>query len=138
MKKVLIGLVLISFLAVLVMPTLVSAQVGALEGCTMSRDVGVDGCPGEGEVCNYEDNAQCGICCLLNTIYNVVDWIFVVLVAIAALFVIIGAITLLTAAGSPEKIKSGRDYIMWAAIGLVVAFLSRAIPAFVKMVVGVV
>jgi hypothetical protein len=77
-----------------------------------------------------------GMLCLLNTIYNITDWIFVILMALAVIFVIIGAFTLVTAAGSPEKVSSGRNYIMYAAIGIVVALLARAIPALVKMIVG--
>jgi hypothetical protein len=138
MKKILPALVLIGFLAVLITPMMVSAQTAAPEGCEIKRDVGMgDECPGVGSECLYSDTSyNCGICCLLNTIYGITDIIFVVLIALAAVFVIIGAMTLLTAAGAPEKVTTGRNYIMYAAIGLVVAFLAKAIPVIVKFIVA--
>ena len=74
--------------------------------------------------------------CVMNTLYSITDWIFVILVALAGIFVIIGAFTLLTAAGSPEKVTSGRNYILYAAIGLIVGLLAKAIPSLVRMVSG--
>jgi len=49
----------------------------------------------------------------------------------ALLFVVIGGFTMLTSQGNPEKIKAGRDTILWAAIGLLVAFSSWIILRFV-------
>jgi len=39
-------------------------------------------------------------------------------------------------AGSPEKVSSGRQYIMYAAIGLIVGLLAKAIPSLVRMIAG--
>jgi len=50
--------------------------------------------------------------------------------------VILGAFTLTTAAGSPEKINKGKDYILYAAIGLIVALLAKAVPALIKSLLG--
>jgi uncharacterized membrane protein YjfL (UPF0719 family) len=44
---------------------------------------------------------------------------------------IYGGFTWMLAAGSAEKVKKGRDIIIWAAIGLVIIFSAYAI---VKMV----
>lgn len=133
MKKILPALVLISFLTVLVMPMVTSAQE-VFDTCTLKRDFDFDDACDKGEEVNMEEH---GMCCLMNTLYNITDWIFVVLVAIAALFVVIGAVTLLTSAGDLEKTKKGRDYIMWAAIGLAVGFLAKAVPGIVKLMIGV-
>jgi len=72
----------------------------------------------------------------MNTIYSITDWIFVILVALAGIFIVIGAMTLLMSAGSPEKVSSGRQYIMYAAIGLIVGLLAKAIPSLVRMIAG--
>jgi hypothetical protein len=138
MMKVLSALVLISVLAVLAIPMISSAQEAkAPEGCDMRRDVGLDDCPGQGEECSFSDkNYNCGVCCLLNTIYGVTDVIFVILIGLAAIFVIIGAMMLMTAAGAPERVVTGRNYIMYAAIGLAVAFLAKAVPTIVRFVVA--
>ncbi|MFH1462387.1 MAG: hypothetical protein ABIG08_01705 [bacterium] len=107
-----------------------------LEKCTITRDVGepVD-CP-VGQFCNFDTNPKCGVCCLLQTLYNVTDWIFFILLGVAAIYVIIGAMNLLMSAGDPGKVSSGRNYIMYALIGLILALLARTIPAIAKLVVG--
>lgn len=46
---------------------------------------------------------------------------------IAAIFVVVGAITYITASGDPGKIKKGRDTIIYALIGLVLAGLAFVI-----------
>ena len=143
MKKVLTGLILTLFLAGLIVPVLVSAQVP--EVCTVGKKVaGMPGIcatgtpPGTGTT---SEGAKINVelfpmCCLINTIYTVTDWIFVILIALVAVMVIAGAFTLATAAGAPEKVTSGRNYIIYAMIGMVVALLAKAIPAIVRGIMG--
>jgi hypothetical protein len=73
---------------------------------------------------------------MLDAVYTIVDWIFIGLVALVALFTILGAFDILTAAGDPEKVSKGRGKIMYAMIGLAVALLSRAVPSLVKALIG--
>jgi len=136
MKKVLPVLVSISLLVVSLLPIAASAIVTtAPETCTLKYDLsGVNGACSNGATVSITDY---GMCCLLNTIYSVTNWIFVILVGVVTIFVILGAFTIVTAAGSPEKLKSGKDYILYAAIGLLVAFLAKAIPGIVKIIVGI-
>jgi len=77
-----------------------------------------------------------GMICLLNTLYGVTNWIFAALVAVAGILVILGAFNIVTAGGSSDKVASGRNYIIYAAVGLAVGLLARAIPAIVRMIVG--
>ena len=42
-----------------------------------------------------------------------------------------GGITWMTSSGSPEKIKKGRDIIIWSVIGLAIIFFSYALVNFV-------
>jgi len=77
------------------------------------------------------------MCCLLNSVYTITDWIFIFLMAISALMIIMGAIKFTTAGGNPDSIKQGRDYIMYAAIGIAIALFARAIPSIVKLMMGV-
>ena len=137
MKKTLSVLVLVGLIGVLLVPIVASATtIPTPETCKMSREIVLDDF-----TCDAEEEIDLGgaksICCILNTLYNVTDWVFVVLVAVAAIFVIIGALTILTSAGVPEKVTSGRNYIMYAAIGLVVAFLAKAVPSIVAVAFGV-
>jgi len=62
--------------------------------------------------------------------------IFVFLLAIAVIMIIMGAFSFVTAGGDPEKTMKARNYIMYAAIGIAVALLAKAVPAMVKMIVG--
>ncbi len=139
MKKILSALVLISLAAVLAVPMMISAQEGAPTECNITKDLsGLTGisCPSSG-TCPFDSPSyDCGMCCLMNAIYTVTDWIFVLLIAIVAVMVIAGAFTLVTAAGAPEKVTSGRNYIIYAMIGMVVALLAKAIPAIVKGLMG--
>lgn len=152
MKKVFSALILIGFLAVMLAPMFASAQEAPQECCILKRAVtlGPDSCAageiaapsaqaaqscGSAAYCNASAS-KWGMFCVMNTLYSITDWIFVVLVALAGIFVIIGAATLLMAAGTPEKITSGRNYVMYAAIGLLVGLLSRAIPNLVKIIGG--
>ena len=144
LKKTLSALVLISFLAVLAVPMVVSAAIAPDEPeemageCTTRRDFSgwemID-CPPAGTVCKFNDTTyDCPTCCLMDAIYRVTDWIFVGVLSLVVIFVLIGAFNLLTAAGSPEKVKSGRDFIIWAMVGAIVAALAKAIPAIVKAI----
>jgi hypothetical protein len=93
MKKTLISLSLIGFLAAtLLIPVgVLGATSGPPDGCTMSRNVNVENCPTSG-LCDFNnDTSPCGICCLLQTVYSITDWIFVLLVALTTVFVIWGA-----------------------------------------------
>ena len=138
MKKILPSLILISFLAVLLVPMIVWAQ-GPPEACTITRDVGVPKCSVATipYTCEFDNPViPCGICCLMQAFYNITDWIFFILIAIAGLFVILGAMNIIMAGGDPEKVATGRKYIMYAFIGLIVAFLARAIPAIARSVIG--
>lgn len=136
MKKTLSVLILMAFLAVLAVPLAAGAQQGPPANCTLKRNLVAE----TGDTACQADNsvtiADHGLCCLMNTLYNVTNWIFVVLVALVGIFVIMGAFNYLTSAGDPEKTKNGRLYIMYAAIGLAVAFLAKAIPGIVGFVVG--
>jgi len=46
---------------------------------------------------------------------------------VALVMFIIGGFTLMTAAGNTDKIKKGRDTLIWATLGIVIVFASYAI-----------
>lgn len=76
-------------------------------------------------VCGNEGNS--GSDGLSNSIGGILKAIIGITGIIAAIFVVIGAITYITAAGDPGKIKKGRDTIIYALIGLVLAALAFVI-----------
>jgi len=67
---------------------------------------------------------------------NIVNWLFAILLVIAALFIIIAAYYFVTAAGNPEILGRARTFVLYAIIGLVVAFLAKGLVALVRTIVG--
>ena len=140
MKKI----ALISLLAI-ALPIVALAVQAAPDYCvikgTNPTKIGIPACTtaiasNASSACDFVAVPECGMCCVLNTVYNVTDWIFIFLVVIVAVFVLIGAFNFITSAGDPEKTKSGRNYILYAAVGLAVAFLAKAVPGLVRLATG--
>jgi len=136
MKKILLAIALISFLAVLAGPVITLATLPApVEGCTIRRAIVVPGliCPAVGAFCRYDSVVyNCVACCLLDKIYTFTYWFFAIAIALAIIFALWGGFLLMTAAGEAEKVATGRKWIMWAIIGIAIALIARAIPAIVR------
>lgn len=151
MKKLFSILITINLLAFLALPLTVGA-VGEeqLPNCcklqrniTIQSDAATTGeCPTEpGQTCTITGcttraSSYWGMFCLLNTLYNITNWVFVILVALAAIFVIVGAMNILWSGGNQERVTSGRNYILYAMVGLLLAFLAKAVPGVVKLISG--
>jgi hypothetical protein len=90
---------------------------------------------GSATYCMYNDG-DCGMCCMLNGVYNITDWMFVILMAVSSLMIIWGAVLFTTSGGDPNKTGSARQLILFAAVGIAVALFARAIPPAVKMIIG--
>jgi hypothetical protein len=56
--------------------------------------------------------------------------------ALALLMFVYGGFVWLTSGGSADKIKKGKDIIVWATIGLIVIFASYALVSFVIRAIG--
>jgi hypothetical protein len=159
-NKILSVLALIAFFFIVGAPAIAGAASGtnALDRCIISpanaarlsnMDVncgyttidggsGVSGTPSEKVACPYSDNeGNCGACCLLSAVFNLTDWIFIGLMTISALMIIYGAYCFVMAGANPDKAQTGKNLLMYAAIGIAVAFFSRALPTLVKLVMGV-
>src|SRR5680860_168641 len=79
---------------------------------------GIEGCP-PGKLCNplgsNIETPQALIGQIINSVLGVVG-------SLALLMFVYGGITWMTSSGNQEKVKKGRDVIVWAAIGLVIVF----------------
>ena len=60
-------------------------------------------------------------------IARVINAILGVIGSLALLMFVYGGITWMTSGGSAEKVKKGRDIIIWSVIGLAVIFFSYAL-----------
>jgi hypothetical protein len=141
MKKIVLGLILL-----LILPTFVlaDATVTAPEEITQCKMrhvlTGFSGitCPTTSPMtCEYKSATYtCATCCLLDTIFTITDWVFYLVLSVAIILVIWGAYQIMTAGGAPDKIKSGRDFILWSIVGLIVALLAKSIPSIARTIIG--
>jgi len=93
--------------------------------------------PGDLEVeknCYTEENEWATVC-LLNVINRVFDWVFVFIIALVGVMIVAGAFNIITAGGEPGKVTTGRNFILYALIGMVIALFARAIPAIVSALI---
>jgi len=138
MKKTLSALILISFLTILVLPIGNLAYAQPVEECTIKHTITGIGitCPASG-ACPYNSMSNdCGICCVMEKTYTITDWIFIIFISLAVIFVLWGGFLLMTAAGNDEKVANGRKWVTWAMIGLIVAFLAKAVPPLVRAIIS--
>ena len=142
MKKLFAFLVLTTLLALFVAPV-VMAREEIPNFCTISRKVGVSDCDGTltGAVTSYkcypDNNSSCGLCCLLNTVYTVTNWIFFLMMALAVVLIVIGGAMYMLSGGDTTKAGKGKSLITYALIGLVIALVAKFVPPIVKFILGV-
>ena len=68
------------------------------------------------------------------TLETIANWIFYILLFIAAIFIVIAGVNFVMAQGDPEKFNKAKDTVLYAVVGIVVALLSRGIVALVNTV----
>ncbi len=110
MKKILLSLLLISFLAV--------PAIGLAQG-SQPPDIATD--PDQ----------------VFLTINSIISYLFWILIFGAALVVAFSAYLFLTAAGDPDKTSKARNYIMYAVVAIVVGFLAKAIILLVAKMLNI-
>lgn len=118
MKNILLTFGLI---AGLLSPALLSSgAVGAV-------NVFEKGCSGTGNSAICKGQSEDGD----TLVKNIIDLLFYAAGVVAVIAIIYGGIKFIVADGDASKIKGGRDTIMYAVIGLLVALMAYAIVGFV-------
>ena len=69
---------------------------------------------------------------VVEVITDIINVLFFILVSVAAIFIILGAFTILTAQGDAEKMGTGRTQITYAIVAVVVAIAAQGIIAFIR------
>lgn len=145
MRKILVSLALLTIFAA---PSAALAATDDLqECCTLRKNITVGSeafnkgaiVGPTGGACATAINqvtVNWGMFCILNTMNGIIDWTFTVLVILAVFFTILGAWTIITAGGKAENVTKGKDFILYAAIGLAVGFLAKALPGIVRSIAG--
>lgn len=59
---------------------------------------------------------------------TIADWIFTILVVLSVFMILFAAFQFVTGGDNPETLSAARQKIIWAAVGIVIALLARAIP----------
>jgi len=148
MRKIISVITLLS----LILPAVAFAQIK--DYCTLGSSISYGGTtyssgikvynPDSGDApatdCSNSAIADCktvewGTVCLLNSIGRIFTWIWAILIAIVGIMIVVGAFNIITAGGAPDKVTAGRNYILYALIGMVVAFFAKAIPAIVAALI---
>lgn len=73
---------------------------------------------------------------LLGLIENIGNWIFVILLAIAAIFLIVAGFFFVTAGGNPENVTKARQMLINALIGVAVGVGAKGLVAVVKSILA--
>ncbi len=135
MNKLVGSILVVALLLVTASSVLAAAPI---EGCDVTHDI--DFGPGYGPSFGATSVSSTvegwGMVCLLETIYTVTDWIFYGLLSLVSVFTVYGGFLILRAGQDEENLTKGRNYVLYATVGLIVAFLSRVIPSIAEGVVG--
>jgi len=67
---------------------------------------------------------------------NIVDWIFVLLLIGAVIFIVLAGFQFITGGGDPQTLSQARTKLLWAAVGIAVAVLARGLVAAVRDLIG--
>ena len=85
---------------------------------------------------NFGVTKSWGTCCLVDTIYNITDLVSYILLSIVGIIYIIAGYLFVFTGGDPYKRSQAQNFVMYGTIGLVLALLSKVIPAIVKSLVA--
>jgi len=138
MKKVLIASILISFLVV---PVLSFADnpietTPPEDLCTSVKHDLTDyiaGC--EGTVDDVDESAR-QLCCLLDLLSTVADYLFVILLLVAVVMIVWSGFEFVTAAGSTDKVNAARTKIVWALVGIAIALAAKGLVRLVAAILS--
>jgi len=73
---------------------------------------------------------------LITVIEGIADWIFVILLVAAGIFIVLAAFQFVTNGGDPTAVGEARRKLMYAAVGIVVGTLAKAIPLAIRSITG--
>ena len=76
-----------------------------------------------------------GMCCFIQTVNKITNWVFYVMTALAVLLFVYGGIVYMMALGEPEKAGKGSKIIVYAILGLIIALVAKIVPNIVTTLV---
>ncbi len=79
----------------------------------------------------------CDIAAFITWIKELINTLLIIVIPIGIIFIIYGAFVIMTAGGSEDKAKKGKDIITAAVIGVAVSFGAWLIVTTIKQILGV-
>ena len=73
---------------------------------------------------------------LLDLVDLLTNWVFAIFVILAIIFVLLAAFQFVTAGGEAEKVSEARQKLIWAAVGIIIALISKGLVPVIKNIVG--
>jgi hypothetical protein len=141
MKKILAISILSVFAVGIIMPAIVAGAnveppFTPSTKCTMRHDINITECPLKGAPIASGGTEGKEICCLVDSIYTITDWVFYILLTLVVIMFVWGGAYYVTAAGDAEKAGKGKDIIVLAIIGIIIALLAKLAPGIIKFIIG--
>ncbi len=68
---------------------------------------------------------------------KLINFIFTISAVLAPLMIIIGAFFIMTAAGDPKKVGTGKNIILYALIGFAIVLFAKGIIVVIEQLLGV-
>jgi len=156
MKKSAVAYIFLMSLLVLSMPFLAKGDIhGPNECCFLEHDltdvengcdrgniVGAQNpkwCDVDGDgIRDYIDGSpsKWGTCCLLDSVYTVSDWLFIIFIALTLIIFGIAGYIFLFSGGDPQKNSKAQKFLIYGAVAIALVILSKIIPAIIKAIVA--
>jgi hypothetical protein len=64
------------------------------------------------------------------------SWFLNIIISISVIMILVGAFYFVTAGGDEDKVETAKKYILYAAVGLAIALLAKAIVEIVQSFVA--
>jgi len=73
---------------------------------------------------------------LIGVIDAITNWIFVALIVTATIFIILAGWQFVTSGGDPQAVVQARNKLLYAAVGILIALLSRGVTTAISNLVS--
>jgi phosphoglycerol transferase MdoB-like AlkP superfamily enzyme len=72
---------------------------------------------------------------VMEVLNNIVNWLFAILLVVAVIYLILAGYFFVTSQGEPDKMSKARNMVLYALIGVLVAFVSKGLIELVRRIV---
>ena len=72
---------------------------------------------------------------IITLIETIAAWLFWILLAVALIYILMAALQFLTSGGDPMRVEKARNNLLYAIVGLAVAFLAQGLVRVVEFII---